>query len=117
MANNASGCFPSHNPDERRIESERRPAGRCMLSGFARMQIIGMDGNVLKESRRKKHWTQEQAALALDVTQAYLSMLEKGRRPLSERFVSKASQSPQFPPYGPAAAIGTGSDAGVFPDA
>jgi len=37
-----------------------------------------MDGNLLKEARLEKHWTQEQAALALDVTQAYLSMMEKG---------------------------------------
>ena len=49
-----------------------------------------MDGNLLKEARLEKHWTQEQAALALDVTQAYLSMMEKGHRPLSERFVRKA---------------------------
>ncbi len=49
-----------------------------------------MDGNLLKEARRKKKWTQEQAALALDVTQAYLSMLEKGHRRLSDRFVGKA---------------------------
>jgi transcriptional regulator with XRE-family HTH domain len=62
------------------------------------MQRIGMDGNVLKEARRKKHWTQEQAALVLDVTQAYLSMLEKGRRPLSERFVSKALKVLNFRP-------------------
>jgi transcriptional regulator with XRE-family HTH domain len=59
---------------------------------------ISMDGNVLKEARRKKHWTQEQAALELDVTQAYLSMLEKGRRPLSERFVRKALKVLNFPP-------------------
>jgi transcriptional regulator with XRE-family HTH domain len=38
----------------------------------------------------EKSWTQKRAALALDVTQAYLSMLEKGHRPLSERLVSKA---------------------------
>jgi transcriptional regulator with XRE-family HTH domain len=49
-----------------------------------------MDGNMLKEARVGKNWTQEQAAVALDVTQAYLSMMEKGRRPLSERFVGKA---------------------------
>ncbi|MGA7358719.1 MAG: helix-turn-helix transcriptional regulator [Candidatus Sulfotelmatobacter sp.] len=49
-----------------------------------------MDGNLLKEARLEKNWTQEQAALALDVTQAYLSMMEKGHRPLSERFVRKA---------------------------
>jgi transcriptional regulator with XRE-family HTH domain len=45
---------------------------------------------MLKEARVRKNWTQEQAAVALDVTQAYLSMMEKGRRPLSERFVGKA---------------------------
>lgn len=49
-----------------------------------------MDGNTLKEARLEKNWTQEQAALALDVTQAYLSMMEKGHRPLSGRFVRKA---------------------------
>src|ERR1039458_9548733 len=59
---------------------------------------IRMDGNVLKEARRKKNWTQQQAALALDVTQAYLSMLEKGRRPLSERFVCKAVKVFHVPP-------------------
>ena len=57
-----------------------------------------MNGNVLKETRRKKGWTQQQAALALDVTQAYLSMLEKGRRPLSERFVRKALKVLNVPP-------------------
>jgi transcriptional regulator with XRE-family HTH domain len=49
-----------------------------------------MGGNMLKEARLEKSWTQKRAALALDVTQAYLSMLEKGHRPLSERLVSKA---------------------------
>jgi len=57
-----------------------------------------MDGNALKEARRKKKWTQEQAALALGVTQAYLSMLEKGRRPLSDRFVCKAVKVLCVPP-------------------
>lgn len=49
-----------------------------------------MNGNLLKEARLEQNWTQEQAARALRVTQAYLSMLEKGRRPLSEPFVRKA---------------------------
>jgi transcriptional regulator with XRE-family HTH domain len=49
-----------------------------------------MDGNLLKEARLENNTTQEQAAVALDVTQAYLSMMEKGHRPLSERFVRKA---------------------------
>jgi transcriptional regulator with XRE-family HTH domain len=56
-----------------------------------------MDGNRLKEARLQKNWTQEQAALALDVTQAYLSMLERGRRPLSERFVRKALKVVNLP--------------------
>jgi len=57
-----------------------------------------MDGNMLKEARLKKNWTQEQAALALDLTQAYLSMLEKGHRPMSERFVRKALRVLNLPP-------------------
>ena len=51
-----------------------------------------MDGNMLKEARLEKNWTQERAALALDVTQAYLSMLEKGHRPVSERLVRRLSK-------------------------
>ena len=57
-----------------------------------------MDGNMLKEARLKKNWTQEQAALALDVTQAYLSMLEQGHRPVSERFVRRALGVLNLPP-------------------
>lgn len=57
-----------------------------------------MDGNMLKGARLEKNWTQEQATLALDVTQAYLSMLEKGHRPVSERFVRKALKVLNLPP-------------------
>ncbi len=57
-----------------------------------------MDGTMLKAARLEKNWTQEQAALALDVTQAYLSMLEKGHRPVSERFVRKALRVLNLPP-------------------
>ena len=57
-----------------------------------------MNGNLLRESRREKNWSQEQAASALGVTQAYLSMLEKGRRPLSERFVRRALKVLNLPP-------------------
>ena len=57
-----------------------------------------MDGRTLKEARRKKQWTQEQAAQALGVTQAYLSMMEKGRRTLSEPFVCKAFKVLNLPP-------------------
>ena len=56
-----------------------------------------MDGNLLKKARLEKNWTQEQAALALGVTQAYLSMMEKGHRPLSERLVRKAAKVLNLP--------------------
>jgi len=36
----------------------------------------------LREARRKKGWTQVETAEKLGVTQAYLSMLERGRRTL-----------------------------------
>jgi transcriptional regulator with XRE-family HTH domain len=49
-----------------------------------------MDGTTLREARQNRNWTQQQAARALGVTQAYLSMLEKGRRTVSESFVRKA---------------------------
>src|SRR6266478_1968155 len=39
-----------------------------------------MTGRDLREARRKKGWTQEETAEKLGVTQAYLSMLESGRR-------------------------------------
>lgn len=57
-----------------------------------------MDGTALREARQTKNWTQEQAALALGVTQAYLSMLEKGRRTVSESFVRKALKVFNLPP-------------------
>jgi len=57
-----------------------------------------MDGNSVKEARLKKNWTQKQAALALDVTQAYLSMMEKGHRPVSDRFARRALQVLNLPP-------------------
>jgi len=49
-----------------------------------------MDGKTLKEARQTKHWTQKEAARALGVTQAYLSMLESGRRAVSQPLVRKA---------------------------
>src|SRR5258708_19750624 len=57
-----------------------------------------MDGNSLKEARLKKNWTQRRAAFALDVTQAYWSMLEKGHRPVSDRFVRRALKVLNLPP-------------------
>jgi len=57
-----------------------------------------MDGTMLREARQNKNWTQQQTARALGVTQAYLSMLEKGRRTVSESFVRKALKVLDLPP-------------------
>jgi transcriptional regulator with XRE-family HTH domain len=57
-----------------------------------------MDGTTLREARQNKNWTQQQTARALDVTQAYLSMLEKGRRRVSESLIRKALKVFDLPP-------------------
>ena len=57
-----------------------------------------MDGETLRKARQTKNWTQEDAAGALGVTQAYLSMLETGRRAVSKRFVRKAFKVLDLPP-------------------
>lgn len=49
-----------------------------------------MDGKTLKKARQTKNWTQEDTAMALGVTQAYLSMLETGHRAVSHRLARKA---------------------------
>src|SRR6266568_4706153 len=41
---------------------------------------LSMTGRDFRDARRKKGWTQEETAEKLRVTQAYLSMLESGRR-------------------------------------
>src|ERR1043165_5685001 len=51
-----------------------------------------MEGSELKNARLDKGWTQEQTAVALGVTQAYLSMLEKGRREVPDRLVLRAQR-------------------------
>ncbi|PYV77303.1 MAG: hypothetical protein DMG96_11575 [Acidobacteria bacterium] len=53
---------------------------------------IVMDGAMLRDARLRKKWTQQDAALALGVTQAYLSMVEKGHRAMSDRLVLKAQR-------------------------
>jgi len=57
-----------------------------------------MDGTSLRAARQNKNWTQQQTARALGVTQAYLSMLEKGRRTVSASFVRKALKVFDLPP-------------------
>jgi len=57
-----------------------------------------MDGKTLKIARQTKNWTQKDAAHALGVTQAYLSMLETGHRDVSKGLASKALKVLDLPP-------------------
>ena len=50
-----------------------------------------MTGNDLKLGREQKHWTQEQAASRLRVSQPYLSLMEKGLRPVPAHLARKAA--------------------------
>ncbi|HME11462.1 MAG TPA: helix-turn-helix transcriptional regulator [Candidatus Acidoferrum sp.] len=49
-----------------------------------------MNGEELREARRRAGWTQEETAGRLGVTQAYLSMAERGRRVLPAGLARKA---------------------------
>jgi transcriptional regulator with XRE-family HTH domain len=49
-----------------------------------------MDGRALRRARQSMNRTQADAARALGVTQAYLSMLETGSRAISKSFVRRA---------------------------
>lgn len=57
-----------------------------------------MTGTDLKDAREKARSTQVEAAARLGVTQAYLSMVERGRRPVSESLAAKAQQTFELPP-------------------
>jgi transcriptional regulator with XRE-family HTH domain len=59
-----------------------------------------MTGLDLKEARTKLGWTQEQAAGALGLTQAYLSMVELERRSVSPRVLQRARDVFDLPPAG-----------------
>jgi len=56
-----------------------------------------MNGQELREGRRHKGWTQEVTAEKLGVTQAYLSMLERGRRVLPYSLGRKAVEALDAP--------------------
>jgi len=52
--------------------------------------IYRVTGDELKNARKASAWTQAQAAARLGVTQAYLSMVERGARAVSSELASKA---------------------------
>ncbi len=51
-----------------------------------------MTGEELKVARERRGWTQQQAAKRLGVTQAYFSMMERGRRVLPTRLARRAAE-------------------------
>jgi transcriptional regulator with XRE-family HTH domain len=57
-----------------------------------------MDGIALRDARLASSSTQVDAALKLGVTQAYLSMVERGTRPVSAELASRAAAVFEVPP-------------------
>jgi transcriptional regulator with XRE-family HTH domain len=57
-----------------------------------------MTGSNLRDARLKAGLTQHQAASTLGLTQAYLSMVESGRRPVTPSVAARASQAFDLPP-------------------
>lgn len=49
-----------------------------------------MTGEQLRQARKQKGWSQQQAARRLGMSQAYLSLLEKGQRRVPEKLAIKA---------------------------
>lgn len=56
-----------------------------------------MNGQELREARMRKGWTQEETAGRLGVTQAYLSMMERGQRVLTYSLARKAAEALNAP--------------------
>ncbi len=57
-----------------------------------------MTGNQLAKYRKQSKQTQERAARALGVSQTYLSLLENGKRPVTERLKKRAVKVFGLPP-------------------
>ena len=51
-----------------------------------------MTGSALREGRLRANWTQREAAKRLGLTQAYLSMLERNRRPVTPALALQAQK-------------------------
>jgi transcriptional regulator with XRE-family HTH domain len=61
------------------------------------MEIKPMAAFWLKAVRRQNGWTQQETAKRLGVSQPYLSLLEKGHRPLTKRVLSKLKRHLDVP--------------------
>ena len=59
--------------------------------------ILSMTGAELKSARKASSWTQAQAAVRLGVTQAYLSMVERGDRAVSSELASRTIEVLEVP--------------------
>jgi len=59
--------------------------------------IQSATGDELKNARKASAWTQAQAAARLGVTQAYLSMVERGERAVSSELAAKAVEVLEVP--------------------
>ena len=57
-----------------------------------------MTGEALKTGRERANLTQQEAASRLGLTQAYLSMLERGRRPVTVELAAQAMKVFHLPP-------------------
>ena len=57
-----------------------------------------MTGQALKAGREEANLTQQEAAAKLGLTQAYLSMLERGRRPVPAKLAAQATKVFKLPP-------------------
>ena len=60
--------------------------------------IIAMTGHQLREARKAKGWTQQRAAARLRVSQGYLSMWERSRRPVPAKRLRRLLQVYDLPP-------------------
>ena len=66
--------------------------------GTLRKAGLSMTGRDLRDARQRMGWTQEQTAEKLGVTQAYLSMLESGRRAMPYELARLAAETLHAPP-------------------
>jgi transcriptional regulator with XRE-family HTH domain len=73
--------------------------GEPPVIGQAREKAgLSMTGRDLRDARQRKGWTQEETAEKLAVTQAYLSMLESGRRSMPYALARLAVETLHAPP-------------------